>query len=111
MDDGQIVLNIGPRAIRDLVIESDYVMFSGRFDGVAHEIYAPIDAVMGIVAKENGEGMWFPKEETQPQDEPPPSSTSRYSSGRRLERVTRQRPASKLRLDAAAGHLRQLLRP
>ncbi|MDA0977622.1 MAG: ClpXP protease specificity-enhancing factor [Proteobacteria bacterium] len=65
--DGQIVLNVAPRAVRDLVISAEYVMFSGRFAGVAHEIYAPISAVMGIIAKENGEGMWFPRD-----DEPEP---------------------------------------
>ena len=61
--DGQIVLNIGPQAIRNLSISSEYVMFSGRFAGIAHEVYAPIGAVMGIITKENGEGMWFPREE------------------------------------------------
>ena len=61
--DGQIVLNIGPQAIRNLSISGEYVMFSGRFSGIAHEIYAPIGAVMGIITKENGEGMWFPRDE------------------------------------------------
>jgi stringent starvation protein B len=61
--DGQIVLNIGPQAIRNLSISEEYVMFSGRFSGIAHEIYAPIGAVMGIITKENGEGMWFPRDE------------------------------------------------
>ncbi len=74
--DGQIVLNISPTAIRDLSISSDYVMFSGRFSGVAHEICAPIDAVMGIIAKENGEGMWFPREEQDPPDSTPPDAPS-----------------------------------
>lgn len=69
--DGQIVLNISPRAIRDLVIGGEYVMFSGRFAGVAHEIFAPIGAVMGIIAKENGEGMWFPREDEEPEPTPP----------------------------------------
>ena len=64
--DGQIVLNIGPQAIRDLSISNDYVMFSGRFSGVAYEICAPIASVMGIIAKENGEGMWFPRDGKEP---------------------------------------------
>jgi len=68
--DGQIVLNISPTAIRDLVVGDEFVAFSGRFGGVPHEIFAPIESVMGIVAKENGEGMWFPREEVAP--EPPP---------------------------------------
>ena len=72
--DGQIVLNISPQAVRNLNIGKDYVMFSGRFSGTAHEIYAPIAAVMGIIAKENGEGMWFPREETEGPsgNDPPP---------------------------------------
>ena len=64
--DGQIVLNIGPQAIRDLSISDEYVTFSGRFSGIPHEICAPIEAVMGIIAKENGEGMWFPRDEQEP---------------------------------------------
>ncbi len=72
--DGQIVLNISPKAVRNLSISDEYIMFSGRFSGIAHEIHAPIEAVMGIIAKENGEGMWFPREEDapDPDDEPTP---------------------------------------
>ncbi|MCB1644227.1 MAG: ClpXP protease specificity-enhancing factor [Pseudomonadales bacterium] len=77
--DGQIVLNISPMAIRDLILGDQHVAFSGRFGGVPHEIYAPIEAVMGIVAKENGEGMWFPREETDP--EPPPAPTPKPKKG------------------------------
>jgi stringent starvation protein B len=74
--DGQIVLNIGPQAIRNLSISAEYVMFSGRFAGMAHEVYAPIGAVMGIITKENGEGMWFPRDEEEspePTPDGPPS--------------------------------------
>lgn len=70
--EGQIVLNISPMATRDLAIEEESVSFSGRFGGVAHEIYAPVDAVLGIIAKENGEGMWFPKETPDPGQPSPP---------------------------------------
>lgn len=84
--DGQIVLNISPQAIRDLQITSEFVMFSGRFSGVAHEIYAPIHAVMGIIAKENGEGMWFPREDDDPgsppsDDDPPKGSKTDKPKG------------------------------
>ena len=69
--EGQIVLNISPSAIRDLVMTNEHVMFNGRFGGVAHEIYVPIAAVLGLIAKENGEGMWFPRDEENPQPDPP----------------------------------------
>jgi stringent starvation protein B len=72
--EGQIVLNISPSAVRDLQIEQDFLSFDGRFQGVAMEIYAPINAVLGIVARENGEGMWFPKEDDDNPDPTPPST-------------------------------------
>ena len=71
--EGQIVLNISPSAVRDLQIEQDFLSFDGRFQGVAMEIYAPINAVLGIVARENGEGMWFPKEDDDNPDPTPPN--------------------------------------
>ncbi len=67
--EGQIVLNISPTAIRDLVMTNEHVMFNGRFAGIAREIYVPVRAVLGLVAKENGEGMWFPKEDVIAVDE------------------------------------------
>ena len=72
--EGQIVLNISPSAIRDLVMTNEHVMFNGRFGGVAHEIHVPIAAVLGIITKENGEGMWFPRDEESPKPEPPDSA-------------------------------------
>ena len=77
--DDQIVLNIGPQAIRDLSISDQYVMFNGRFSGIAHEICAPISSVLGVIAKENGEGMWFPREEKDPT--PPNGPPSEKSQG------------------------------
>jgi stringent starvation protein B len=68
--DGQIVLNISPTAIQDLQLGDESVQFSGRFTGIPHEIYAPMDAVLAIYAKENGQGMWFPKEEIEPDPTP-----------------------------------------
>ena len=71
--DGQIVLNISPSAVMDLNIGNDAMAFNGRFGGVATDIYVPIAAVVGIYARENGQGMVFePEESTPPPDEPPP---------------------------------------
>ena len=71
--DGQIVLNISPGAVMDLNIGNDAMAFNGRFGGVATDIYVPIPAVVGIYARENGQGMVFePEESTPPPDEPPP---------------------------------------
>ena len=71
--DGQIVLNISPGAVMDLNIGNEAMAFNGRFGGVATDIYVPIAAVVGIYARENGQGMVFePEESTGPPDEPPP---------------------------------------
>ena len=72
--DGQIVLNISPGAVMDLNIGNDALAFNGRFGGVATDIYVPIIAVVGLYARENGQGMVFePEESTEPPDEPPPA--------------------------------------
>lgn len=62
VQDGKIVLNIGPVAVRDLVLGNDQVVFSARFGGVSRDVNVPIAAVIGVYARENGHGMLFPEE-------------------------------------------------
>jgi stringent starvation protein B len=69
--DGQIVLNISPSAVIELLISNDAVSFNGRFGGVATDIYVPMSAVVGIYARENGQGMVFEPEDDS-DDAPPP---------------------------------------
>jgi len=71
--DGQIVLNISPTAVVALDIGNDAVNFNGRFGGVPSDIYVPVGAVIGIYARENGQGMVFDPEQTP--DHPPPTDT------------------------------------
>lgn len=68
--DGQIVLNIAPGAVAGLQMRNDWVMFSARFGGVPMEIQVPIAGVMGIYARENGQGMIFEAEEFPPPEGP-----------------------------------------
>ena len=69
--DGQIVLNISPSAVIELLISNDSVSFNGRFGGVATDIFVPMSAVEGINARENGQGMVFEPEDDA-DDAPPP---------------------------------------
>lgn len=72
--DGQIVLNISPTAVMDLNISNDAMAFNGRFGGVATDVYVPVNAVIGIYARENGQGMVFEPEDGEdppPGDQPP----------------------------------------
>ena len=81
---GEIVLNVGYDATHRLTIGNDAVQFSARFNGVSRECSVPMEAVLGIFARENGQGLFFPAEEsaappaeveTPPGDTPPSPST------------------------------------
>ncbi|UYF71295.1 ClpXP protease specificity-enhancing factor [Acinetobacter ursingii] len=61
--DGQIVLNIAPHAVHQFQMSNDAVSFSARFGGVARDIYVPISALLGIYARENGQGLFFDPDE------------------------------------------------
>lgn len=80
--DGQIVLNVGGNAVRDLVIDNDWILFSARFSGASQEIAVPINRVAAIFARENGQGMHFDvldmdeepgvaADEASPEEQPP----------------------------------------
>lgn len=60
--DGQIVLNIAPRAVGNLELGDDAVRFSARFGGVPRQVYVPMAAVMAIYSRENGAGTMFEPE-------------------------------------------------
>jgi stringent starvation protein B len=60
--EGRIVLNISPNATQSLQIDGEAVSFNARFGGVAQVIHVPIDAVLGIYARETGQGMVFSAE-------------------------------------------------
>jgi len=58
--DGEIVLNISFDATSALKLGNDYLEFKGRFGGVARDILVPVQKVLAIYARENGQGMAFP---------------------------------------------------
>jgi stringent starvation protein B len=70
VNDGKIVLNVSPSAVRDLFFDDDFVRFNGRFGGTAFAVEAPISQVLAIYAKETGEGMMFDPEESSGESSP-----------------------------------------
>ena len=56
---GEIVLNISFSATSGLKMENDSIHFNARFSGVSREISVPVDNVVAIYARENGQGMAF----------------------------------------------------
>ena len=58
-ENGQIVLNTAPAAVRYFEIDNQAVSFEALFSGSPFSLYVPIDAILAIYARENGRGMFF----------------------------------------------------
>lgn len=69
--EGKIVLNLSTTATQRLQLKNDGVQFDARFAGIVHHVKVPIQAILGIYARETGEGMIF--SESDPEGPPPPS--------------------------------------
>ena len=75
--DGQIVLNIGVDAVKNLQMGNEDISCNGRFGGVAHQLVVPVAAVIGVFAKETGQGLVFqagaptPPASPEPPESPP----------------------------------------
>ncbi len=80
IQDGKIVLNIGPNAVEGLRVTNEEVTFLARFSGVSQLVSLPINAVLAVYAKENGRGMMFNEEDDSgPEPEAPEDKPSRPS--------------------------------
>jgi stringent starvation protein B len=83
--EGKIVLNISASATQSFRIGAEAVEFNARFGGISHQIRVPVEYVLGIYARETGQGMVFTEEastvpaaaaDSNDDDKPPdPSST------------------------------------
>ncbi|MBL0730266.1 ClpXP protease specificity-enhancing factor [Piscinibacter sp. HJYY11] len=56
----EIVLNVGFEATTSLKLGNELIEFKARFGGVSRDIAVPVDHVIAIYARENGQGMAFP---------------------------------------------------
>jgi stringent starvation protein B len=56
----EIVLNVGFEATSGLKLGNETIEFKARFGGSARDIVVPVDHVIAIYARENGQGMAFP---------------------------------------------------
>jgi stringent starvation protein B len=63
VQNGKIILNIAPMAISSLVLGDSDITFSARFSGKSVGLFVPIEAVLAIYAKENGQGMMFSEDD------------------------------------------------
>jgi stringent starvation protein B len=85
--DGEIVLNVSYDATHRLTIGNDAVQFSARFNGVSRECSVPIESVLGIFARENGQGLFFqvetPTQAAAPEGSAPTNNPSSPPNGTR----------------------------
>ena len=86
--DGQIVLNVAPRAVSNFILDLEILAFSTRFGGMPIDIQVPVTAVVGIYSQENGQGMVF---EHEPSDDLPPTPPS---GPKAVKKTSTQSPAS-----------------
>ncbi len=63
IQDNQIVLNISPQAVSGLSVEDEMISFHTRFSGRSFLVSIPVNTVLAIFARENGQGMAFPEED------------------------------------------------
>jgi stringent starvation protein B len=66
VNNNEIVLNIGFDATSSMELGNEFIQFKARFGGVAREIIVPVDHVVAIYARENGQGMAFPAPDAAP---------------------------------------------
>jgi len=79
--DGRITLNVGWQATQGLQLGNEWIEFSARFGGVSQQVRVPVAAVLGIYARETGQGMLFQDEGEAP---PPVSGPSETGSRPKL---------------------------
>jgi len=66
---GKVVLNIASSATEHMQMDNEAIEFKARFSGKPYPIYIPMEAVIAIYARENGQGMMFAQDDD---PEPPP---------------------------------------
>ena len=87
---GEITLNLGAGAVRNLEMGNEFISCNSRFGGSPFQLFIPVEAVIGIFAKETGQGLVFQGSDSQ---QPPPDSggeeTKPKSSGRPMLKIVK----------------------
>ncbi|MDR7120789.1 ClpXP protease specificity-enhancing factor [Rheinheimera soli] len=76
IQNGQIVLNILPSAVGNMLMGNDVITFNARFGGKPFALTVPIKAVLAIYARENGAGTMFDAEDDGDEDMHHPNSVA-----------------------------------
>lgn len=73
--DGRIILNISYSAAHDLRLDNEAVSFRARFGGTPYDVWVPVTAILGIYARETGQGMIFSQNDDGPEPPDGPGGT------------------------------------
>ncbi len=79
--DGKIVLNLSTTATQRLQLSNESIEFDARFAGIVHRVHVPMQAVLGVYARETGEGMVFSEGDNEPTPPEPPAPSDKPHSG------------------------------
>jgi len=60
---GKVILNIDNAAVHELEMGNEWLTFTARFSGRKHTVSVPLEAVLAIYSKENGQGMMFAQDD------------------------------------------------
>jgi len=102
VQDGKVILNISYHATQGLGMTNHEVTFNARFGGTTHHIVVPLNAIVGVYARETGQGMIFGDEEaaptppTSPPDGSPPAAPSTPTSDAAAEEKSARRAKFKV---------------
>jgi len=97
-EDGKVVLNVSYGATKNLELINEGILFDARFSGVSQNIFVPIDSILAIYARENGQGMMFgdndelpdpPKSNKSTSKKPAKENTSKSASGKSFLKVVK----------------------
>jgi stringent starvation protein B len=83
---GKIILNVSASATSGLSLGNDFVRFRARFGAATYDVVVPIAAVLGVYARETGQGMIF-SEADAPPPEPPSGPTEPTANGSDAKRA------------------------
>lgn len=81
VQNGKIILNVSTSATSNLSLGNDFVRFRARFGATTHDVMVPMVAVLGIYARETGQGMIFSEADAPPPQPPPQASPDTPPAG------------------------------
>lgn len=76
VQNGKIILNVSYSATNGLTLGNDLVRFHARFGPTTHDVMVPVQAVLGIYARETGQGMIFSENDASPDPTTPGTNPS-----------------------------------